>query len=162
MEPGDTESQLLRSMAELTEKVDDMKSDLAKFQTSMKRRLTKLKNRIETVELLDFQNQITALDKREKENIQNLVATERSVAAIYVTVLSSHFLEFLRRHRTGNATKPEWITPAREYVLRVSAAARERISVSLAPIDEATQIQKALRAYCEEHTIKFFVEPLNL
>ena len=127
--------------------------ELERQVRGLKTRNTKLANRVEELELLDFQQQISQMN----EAFQNLefhgLRTQQAVSKVSVVGLLSGLIHYL-----GHLHVSETGMKAREYFLLKSTTVLEQLSASDDPLSLANQFALDMKAYCENHSIEYFTE----
>ena len=147
MVTDDAQAQLLKDMATVLKEI-----------RSLKTRVTKLRTRVESLELHDFQQQLTVLNTNIGELARQSIDAERYIAEIDVETLTANFLEFLQSHTpvTTLVATPLWLAPARELTLTDNAATIQRIHISVIPKSEAMAFRQRLVEYCRAQQINYF------
>ena len=128
---------------------------LAKDLKTMKGRMTRLERRIQDVELLDFQQQITKLSIDLNSVASGTLAAQRHVAWLEISSLQSDFFSWLSRFTDEQAI----IGAAREFTMRQSGASQQAIATSVNPKSASDWFRSALFKYCTEQRITYFMPP---
>ena len=127
---------------------------LNKSVRSLTNRVGRLTTRMESLELLDFQQQPKRLNNDLTIVGNELLAAERYGAANDISVLTTDLLHFL----SNLSQSDQRILPAREFALRLSAAALQQLQSSPTPMATASEYRGRLVAYCKNAKLVYFLE----
>jgi hypothetical protein len=122
---NDPESQLYRDMADIKELVPELQKEIK----SLKGKITKLTNRIQTLEMMAFQEQITSLV--EKINLLNEKALETSR---YAAKFEMDFIQYHMKGMIHQKLSNQERERLSEHITQLFATAKERVQNSLEPI----------------------------
>lgn len=147
-------------MAEEAEKhlnLEQRVKELERQVRSLKTRNTKLANRVQDIELLDFQQQITKLNERITKLDELTLGAEQHLAWVDINGLTTDFLAYLSQLNPllGGITYAVRQT-AREHALRDAAAFGQQVYNSTTPVDLAKQFRQNLVQYCAQTGINYF------
>ena len=146
---NDPEQQLYKDMADLTEKVPKLQNEIK----SQKRRLTRLSNRVESLELLALQDQISNLNDKVDSINTNLADVARTVAITEIDNLKLHMVSAIRRRLSVNNSNR---TRLREYISTECIKARERARTSSSPIDLLDGFRDVCISCSREYDLRAF------
>ena len=139
---NDPEQQLYADMADLREAVPKLQNEVK----SLKARLTKLTTRIEQMELMGFQDQVGAVDRKtdvlsEQMKEQQTLSEEliRSTVLIRLDIFSEGFLDIL------NSTNPQNAQSLRTQLMADIAKTRQIIRLESEPVAELNAFNKKWR-----------------
>ncbi|HEY42061.1 MAG TPA: hypothetical protein G4O18_09455 [Dehalococcoidia bacterium] len=128
---NDSEGMLIRGLAE----VEDFKKVVTAFDgqlKSLKTQLGKQTKRINQLELMGFQEQITNLSEKIDSINTNLIDMARTVATNEITTLRLHMQRAIEKtFKPDNPNRKR----LREYISIEATKASERAKNSLSPID---------------------------
>jgi hypothetical protein len=128
----DPEAQLYADVADLTEKVPKIRSDLDELAT-----------KVQTLEFSGFQEQITSLDKKINKLNSALLDSNRIIADYIINSLKKFTLDTIDSIPTPLISKKKMeITKreARDYVIEECATASQAIYSSEKPLDIAVSL----------------------
>jgi len=139
---NDAEQQLYKDIADLTKKVPKLQNEIK----ALKGRLTKLSNRVESLELMTFQDQISRLGEKIDSVSMNLVNVSRLFASFVIDVNQMHI-----KSAIDQTLKSPIRETVKEQITLKQAQAAEAISHSLNPLE----IAKGFRYTCVEYSHKY-------
>ena len=145
MTTKDPEGQFLREIA----KIDDLKERIE----SLEEKVETITDKADAIDVLGFQNQIFAIDKKVKSLEERLLRAIRYFAAFEVESLRITLIRWIRD--AFGVQSPIYIR-AREHLLLTAAKARQQILHSENPIPIAQKVRGDWRAYCQDHGIDAF------
>ena len=122
----DPEGQLYKDMADLTEKVPKLQNELA----ALKKRLTELTKRVESLELMAFQDQISKLGDEVKSTNEDLVRLSRVVVLNEIDTLHLHMERAISKEVSDDKLRER----LRLYISVEGTRARERVDNAPSPI----------------------------
>jgi len=144
---NDPEQQLYTDMADLTEKVPKLQNEIK----SLKAKLTKLSGRIESLELMAFQEQISSLNDKMKSISESLLAASRRLARFEMEFLQYHVRGVIRDELSG----PE-CERVREYIAKEYARAEEKLVHSSEPLSILRDFRKVCTECSKEYNLGAF------
>lgn len=131
---NDLEQQLYVDMADLTEKVPKLKSEIKLLKT----RLATLSSRVKSLELMDFQSQISRLDDKINSVSEHSVMVSQSLADFEL-----NFMQYLMSDRIQKCLQGSTCERVKTRIRMTFAQAREAIRHSSEPL-------KIVRSFTEE------------
>ncbi len=159
---NDSEQQLYEDMAELRDKVPKLQNEIR----SLKTRLTKLSGRVESLELMDFQSQISKLDDRVESVKQEILelaqkqitlvntlkdsvlSVQQYMAGLRINSLSSDFYRIIKNQPSKQPSA--LITQLYADV----ASTKSTIKSSNTPLEVANQFQETWKNRLQELGLK--------
>ena len=141
---NDPEQQLYKDMDDLTEKVPKLRNEVK----SLKRRLTIMSKRVESLELMAFQDQISKLDEKVNSIGAVLINTNRSLARFEMDFMQYHVCRAIR----SSLKSPER-DKLLDHISMEFARGTESIKHSSNPLSISTKFTKECVEYSDKYNL---------